>query len=438
MRPAWCLVLLFCAACLDNAGPEDFPAQEIRVLSAPEGPRFPTDTLDSVVAVQVMDERGNPSPGRPVAWSATHGGLLLAASDVTDAHGVARAVWILGVVPGTQTATATVTSSDLSISIPVETAGWRVAAVSASRGNHACAIDLAGETYCWSGSLSATPVRIESTARFRALATGQRHTCGLTETGRVYCWGSNDAGQLGDGTTLDRSVPAGPLLPDMAFRSVVAGDASTCALATTGVAWCWGGNRLGILGRGFASEFEATPAPVVGGPAWRAISISGWATCGIDFGRRVYCWGEDDQDGPAILSPTPVEDFQADTVALSDWAKCALSLATLYCWGSDSGIDSPRIMGPRMTSISAGYKPIFGLGADGFGYYWGAVPNSSYGWGDPPTRFEGDLRFRAVGGNDYAPLAIELETSTLYQWSGYQFDAVRRPLTPTPVRPPGS
>ena len=54
--------LLF-TACLDNAGPEDFPAQQIRVVATPEGAQFPTDTLDATIAVQIAHERGNPSPG---------------------------------------------------------------------------------------------------------------------------------------------------------------------------------------------------------------------------------------------------------------------------------------------------------------------------------------------------------------------------------------
>ncbi|NCV90370.1 MAG: hypothetical protein EBW19_09300, partial [Betaproteobacteria bacterium] len=37
--------------------------------------------------------------------------------------------------------------------------------------------------------------------------TRLQHTCGLSSTGATYCWGANGNGQLGDGTTEDRTSP---------------------------------------------------------------------------------------------------------------------------------------------------------------------------------------------------------------------------------------
>ena len=39
------------------------------------------------------------------------------------------------------------------------------------------------------------------------IAAGDEFVCALTVDRRVFCWGSNKYGQLGDGTTIDRSVP---------------------------------------------------------------------------------------------------------------------------------------------------------------------------------------------------------------------------------------
>ncbi|MCW5838099.1 MAG: hypothetical protein KIS78_37255, partial [Labilithrix sp.] len=39
------------------------------------------------------------------------------------------------------------------------------------------------------------------------VAHGGAHACALLANGQVHCWGSNDSGQLGDGTTIARSTP---------------------------------------------------------------------------------------------------------------------------------------------------------------------------------------------------------------------------------------
>jgi alpha-tubulin suppressor-like RCC1 family protein len=54
---------------------------------------------------------------------------------------------------------------------------------------------------------SATPVAVVSLPAVTEIAGGGFHTCAAGEDGAVLCWGSNDSGQLGDGTTTNRSMP---------------------------------------------------------------------------------------------------------------------------------------------------------------------------------------------------------------------------------------
>ena len=73
-----------------------------------------------------------------------------------------------------------------------------------------CGVSLNDKGYCW-GSLftgqSATPVPIDTSLNFLALAVGAHpvlgaHGCGLEVGGFVRCWGDNAGGQVGDGTTI--------------------------------------------------------------------------------------------------------------------------------------------------------------------------------------------------------------------------------------------
>ena len=48
---------------------------------------------------------------------------------------------------------------------------------------------------------------------FESVSAGPAYTCGVTATGGTYCWGSNDFGQLGDGTTTERHAPVAVVLP---------------------------------------------------------------------------------------------------------------------------------------------------------------------------------------------------------------------------------
>jgi len=86
------------------------------------------------------------------------------------------------------------------------------------------------------------------------------HTCGITAAG-AYCWGWNLKGQLGDGTTIQRSTPV-PVAGGMSFTSVGAGGFHSCGLTAAGAAYCWGGNSRGQLGDGTTDD-RPTPTRVL-------------------------------------------------------------------------------------------------------------------------------------------------------------------------------
>lgn len=184
---------------------------------------------------------------------------------------------------------------------------------------HACAIRANGEAWCWGsngeGQLGTGVVdtnshrsaeRVIGGQVFDKIALGSRFGCALTPAGDAYCWGANFTGQLGDGSTTERTQPVA-VAGGHKFTQIVASSGfatgtfgappgldfgtygHACALDTAGKAWCWGWNRDGQVGDGTSID-RAAPVAVAGGLTFDAISAGGAYTCAMK-GSRAWCWG---------------------------------------------------------------------------------------------------------------------------------------------------
>lgn len=263
-----------------------------------------------------------------------------------------------------------------------------VAAVEAG-GAHTCALTESGRVQCWGwnfyGQLGdgTTASRLVPTIAcasgvgsgcapledIAAISNGAHHTCALTAGGGVLCWGLNEDGQLGDGTTADRALPAAacetlaPCAPLEDIEAISGGTAHTCALTSASTVRCWGANGHGQLGD---ATTKSSPVPVdVCASAPPCTPLSGIAalssgsahTCALTKGAQLRCWGSNESGqlgdggvcGVVCASPqtvcaaagapacAPLRDIAA--IRAGGDHTCALSSAgTVLCWGgNDSG-----------------------------------------------------------------------------------------------------
>jgi hypothetical protein len=148
--------------------------------------------------------------------------------------------------------------------------------------DNACAT-ARGTGYCWGarirpnqGSvidralpepvLTPEPIVQIATTRTHALEGGdfQRYRwCASAVSGVVYCWGLNDSGQAGDGKqnyAFDAVKVEGLPAPVAQVKTT---SSTTCALATNGKVFCWGGNYNGQLGNGQIRGRSLVPTEVV-------------------------------------------------------------------------------------------------------------------------------------------------------------------------------
>lgn len=94
-----------------------------------------------------------------------------------------------------------------------------------------------------------------------AVASGVAHACAVIDGG-VKCWGDNSSGQLGDGSFVGSNVPVTALPPGSSVHHITAGADYTCATGTAeGEVWCWGNGMFGKLANGKLG-YEDAPVEV--------------------------------------------------------------------------------------------------------------------------------------------------------------------------------
>ncbi len=287
------------------------------------------------------------------------------------------------------------------------------------------------------------------------ISGGDVHAAVLKKDGTVWTWGQNTLGQLGDGTTTDRTTPVQVNgLSDVI--AVAAGRTMIMALKSDGTVWTWGLNNYGELGDGSTVTYgkdadgkdikviRNVPGPVVGLNDVVAIAAGRSTGAALKNDGTVWTWGENTYgtlgDGNTNVSltsgssATPVR-----VIGLTDIVSIALkrshilalkSDGTVWAWGHNRNgqfgngeatgdANSPGPVPVQVSDISdpgatiaTGYWHSMALKSDGTVWTWGDNEAGELCDGTlinqlTPEKITGLYDLSAIEGGEYQTIALK-------------------------------
>lgn len=240
-----------------------------------------------------------------------------------------------------------------------------------------------------------TAVQVSGLSGVTAIATGSHHSLALKSDGTVWAWGGNTyAGQLGDGTNVDKTTPV-QVSGLTGIVAITAGDFHSLAIKNDGTLWAWGSNSYGELG--VSGGNRNAPVQVTG--------VSG--VIGISAG-------------------------QSHSVILKDDG-------TVWSWGFNyfgqvgNGASGSFTANPTITQVSgltnivrvaAGFNNSFAMKNDGTVWSWGGNYNGQLGDGTTtqrtaPVQVTGLMDVTQLVGKNHA-LALKNDGS-LWVWGSNDY-----------------
>lgn len=404
----------------------------------------PGDSISPGVQVAILDQFGQPHPTATSTVALTLGGIPSGATltGTTTVQAIAGIATFpdLSIDQAGSGYTLVATSAGLTGAITTSFDIGRVFVAITAGGRHTCGLGASGTAWCWgdnsSGQLGdgstiqrTTPTPVGGSLQFVELTAGYEHTCGITIDSAGYCWGANTTGQLGDSTNAPRDLPS-PVAGALDFLHVSAGYNHTCGITSAHLAYCWGRNDLGQLGDSSGNP-TAVPARVAGGLLFTLISTR-IHTCAVASDNTAYCWGRNVEgqlgDGAPTHyrnTPTPVASPIAfSSVSVGDFHTCGITTNNIAnCWGEGWTPSPTQVLPPAFIQLDAGAHHTCGVNAASVALCWGTNVYGELGDGTlnghDPLRVAGTLPFAEVSAGNVHSCGTTTGRIT-YCW-GYNF-----------------
>lgn len=225
-----------------------------------------------------------------------------------------------------------------------------IAQVIARGGGHSLALCNYGYVQSWGtnqyGQLgngsninTSTPVFVNNIDNIIAVSCGYNHSLALRNDSTVWSWGYNSSGQLGDGTNINRTAPV--FISGLTNVIAIAGGGNhTLVLKNDGTVWAWGNNTNGQLGDGTTTN-RKNPVQVTGLTGIVSIACGYAHSLALRNDGTVWAWGSNLYgqlgNGNTINSSVPVHiTTLTNIVSIDGGNEHSLALknnGTVWSWG---------------------------------------------------------------------------------------------------------
>ncbi|MEV4255092.1 Ig-like domain repeat protein [Spirillospora sp. NPDC049652] len=235
---------------------------------------------------------------------------------------------------------------------------------------------------------------------------GGGHSVALTTDGRLLAWGANLYGQLGDGTDITRITPVFVELPDgVTITQVSAGRYHNLAVTSEGRLLAWGNNEYGQLGDGTTTQRD-TPVYVELPDGVTVTRVAGGEqhSLAVTSDGRVLAWGRNYYgtlgNGTTTPRTTPgyvnlPDGVTVDQVAASTTHSAAVtSDGRVLTWGNN---ENGQLGDGTLTQRNS---PVFALVPEGV-----RITQAATGY-THTLALTSDGRVLSWGGNTYGQLGI--------------------------------
>lgn len=268
-----------------------------------------------------------------------------------------------------------------------------------------------GDILTWGSNLQTVPLvgNVDSpllfgnTTTWSHVATSNSHGVAIKTGGTLWTWGTNNNGQLGDGTSTTKTSPVqiGAL---STWTYVVPSNTVTYALRAPGTLWSWGlKTYLGFL---VPPAFSvSSPIQIGSFSNWAKISASPTHVLGTRTNGELWAWGQSysgqlgngSAPGVSAIVSSPIQigaDLNWSQVyAIPDASYGIKTDGTLWAWGSNLNgelgiptfgfVSTPTQVGSasNWASLSPSFFHAIGLKTDSTVWGWGVNDKGQLGTG---------------------------------------------------------